>query len=61
MLTIKSTEQNFPSDTMREQFDKVFSGSFFVPTSPKIFELRKRHEKIQAKLGGQTKKQSDQG
>jgi len=49
MLPIKLALQDFPSDSVRQQFDKVFSGSYFVPTSPKIHELRTRHEEIHAK------------
>ena len=49
MLPPNPALQDFPSDNVREQFDKVFSSPKFVPTSPKIHELRARHEKSHAK------------
>lgn len=61
MLTIKPSIQNFPSDSVRDQFDKVFSGTYFVPTSPKIHELRTRHEATQVQMASQAGVQTDQG
>jgi hypothetical protein len=61
MLPIKPALQEFPSDSVRDQFDKVFSSSNYVPTSPKIHELRTRHKKFNAKMDSQTKKHTDRG
>ncbi len=46
MVPIKPALRDFPSDLVRLQFNKVFSGSCLIPTSPKIFELRMRHEEF---------------
>ena len=49
MLPPNPALEDFPSDIVREQFDRVFSSPNFVPTSPKIHELRNRHEKSRTK------------
>jgi len=49
MLPLNPVLQDFPSDNVREQFDKFFSGKNYVPTSPKIHDLRARHGKPDSK------------
>jgi hypothetical protein len=49
MLVPNPVLEDFPSETVRQQFKKIFSGQNFVPTSPKIHELRTRQEKSHAK------------
>ena len=61
MLPTKPALQDFPSDSVRDQFNKVFSVSSSIPTSPKIHELRTRFLEIQAKMASQIEMQSDQG
>jgi hypothetical protein len=61
MLPIKPALRDFPSDSVRQQFDKVFSGSRSIPTSPKIDELQKRHKALHAKMGSQVDTQADWG
>jgi hypothetical protein len=50
MLPLNTALHDFPSDEVRQQFEKVFAGPSFVPTSPKIHELRARHGKTHAKI-----------
>jgi hypothetical protein len=59
MLPIKPAFQEFPSDSVRDQFDKVFSSSNYVPTSPKIHELKTRHKEFKAKMDSQLVKHSN--
>jgi hypothetical protein len=61
MLPLNPALQDFPSDSVCDQFDKVHSGSYSVPTSPKIHELRTRHDEFHAKIGSQTEKQAHRG
>jgi hypothetical protein len=61
MLPIKPAFKEFPSDSVRDQFDKVFSSSNYVPTSPKIHELRTRHNGFNAKMDRHTEKHTDRG
>ena len=60
MLSIKPALQDFPSDSVRYQFDKVFSGSNYVPTSQKIHELRTRHEELHAETISSIEENPDQ-
>ena len=59
MLPVNSELQDFPSDNVREQFDRVFSSPNFVPTSPKIHELRARNEESHAKILNSMETKSD--
>ena len=64
MLPIKPALPYFTSDYLRNQFDnqfdKVFSDSYFVPVSPIIQELRTRDEEIHENESIQTEQQVDQ-
>jgi hypothetical protein len=59
MSTNNSALQDFPSNSVRNQFDKVFSGSYHVPTSPKIHELRTRDEVLHLRLDSKIDKQEN--
>lgn len=63
MLPIKPALYYFTSDLVRNQFDnqfdKVFSDSYFVPASPIIHELRTQDKEIYKKESIQTEQQAD--
>lgn len=59
MLPINPALQDLPSDSVRDQFDKDFSDSYYIPTSPKTHELRTRYEAHNAKMSSQTENQAD--
>lgn len=48
MLPVKPASQGYLAERVRSQSDRLPLGSYSVPTSPKIHELRARYEDLHA-------------